>query len=126
MNCPKCDGPMWDNRDRKRNPKAPDFKCKNKACDGVIWPDNEEILTQKQPSVPPERPAQAPQAPPARQNGWDETQAHIERQHSQEMALRYFALTGKVPTAKELRGMISWFQRDISHTPTKETEEEPF
>ena len=25
-NCPKCEGPMWDNREGKRNPKAPDFK----------------------------------------------------------------------------------------------------
>ena len=37
-NCPKCQGPMWDNRVGKRNPKAPDFKCKNRECDGVIWP----------------------------------------------------------------------------------------
>ena len=29
---------MWDNRVGKRNPKAPDFKCKDKSCDGVIWP----------------------------------------------------------------------------------------
>lgn len=36
--CPKCDSEMWDNRDRKKNPKAPDFKCKDKACDGVYWP----------------------------------------------------------------------------------------
>ena len=36
--CPKCSGDMWDNRVGKRNPKAPDFKCKDKACDGVIWP----------------------------------------------------------------------------------------
>lgn len=36
--CPKCHGPMWDNRGRKTNPKAPDFKCRDKACDGVIWP----------------------------------------------------------------------------------------
>ncbi len=36
--CPKCQGPMWDNRDGKRNPKAPDFKCKDRSCDGVIWP----------------------------------------------------------------------------------------
>jgi hypothetical protein len=36
--CPKCDGEMWDNRIGKRNPKAPDWKCKDKACDGVIWP----------------------------------------------------------------------------------------
>ena len=42
--CPSCAGPMWDNREGKRNPKAPDFKCKDKACaddpdnPGVIWP----------------------------------------------------------------------------------------
>ena len=36
--CPKCQGPMWDNRAGKRNPKAPDFKCKDRECDGVVWP----------------------------------------------------------------------------------------
>ena len=36
--CPKCGGDMWDNRASKRNPKAPDFKCKNRDCDGVVWP----------------------------------------------------------------------------------------
>jgi hypothetical protein len=36
--CPRCQGPMWDNREGKRNPKAPDFKCKDRECDGVIWP----------------------------------------------------------------------------------------
>lgn len=36
--CPKCGGRMWDNRLTKRNPKAPDFKCRDRACDGVIWP----------------------------------------------------------------------------------------
>lgn len=37
--CPKCKGPMWDNRGKKTNPNAPDFKCKDKAnCDGVVWP----------------------------------------------------------------------------------------
>lgn len=36
---------MWDDRTSKRNPKAPDFKCRNKpkerggpGCEGVIWP----------------------------------------------------------------------------------------
>jgi hypothetical protein len=37
-NCPKCQGAMWDNRVGKRNPKAPDFKCKDRECDGVVWP----------------------------------------------------------------------------------------
>ena len=36
--CPKCGGRMWDNRAGKRNPKAPDYKCRDRSCDGVIWP----------------------------------------------------------------------------------------
>jgi len=36
--CPKCGGRMWDNRLTKRNPRAPDFKCRDRLCDGVIWP----------------------------------------------------------------------------------------
>jgi hypothetical protein len=36
--CPKCGGRLWDNRATKRNPKAPDYKCRDRACDGVIWP----------------------------------------------------------------------------------------
>jgi hypothetical protein len=39
--CPKCGGRMWDNRLSKRNPKAPDFKCRDRSCDGVIWPPRE-------------------------------------------------------------------------------------
>ena len=36
--CPKCGGHMWDNRTSKRNPRAPDFKCRDRNCDGVLWP----------------------------------------------------------------------------------------
>jgi hypothetical protein len=36
--CPKCGGRMWDNRLSKRNPKAPDYKCRTRSCDGVVWP----------------------------------------------------------------------------------------
>jgi hypothetical protein len=36
--CPKCGGEMWDNRSTKRNPRAPDYKCRDRGCDGVIWP----------------------------------------------------------------------------------------
>jgi len=35
--CPVCSGRMWDNRVGKRNPKAPDFKCRDRRCDGVVW-----------------------------------------------------------------------------------------
>ena len=40
--CPQCGGRMWDNRATKRNPKAPDFKCRDRGCDGVIWPPKGE------------------------------------------------------------------------------------
>lgn len=36
--CPKCGGRTWDNRKDKKNPRAPDFKCRDRSCDGVIWP----------------------------------------------------------------------------------------
>lgn len=48
--CPKCGGSMWDNRLTKRTSRAPDFKCRDRACDGVIWPP---------------RPAREPQDTPA-------------------------------------------------------------
>ncbi len=40
---------MWDNRDKKTNPKAPDFKCKDKEnCDGVIWPESKDEVPEPQ------------------------------------------------------------------------------
>lgn len=41
VTCPKCGGRMYDNRATKRNPRAPDYKCQNRSCDGVIWPAKE-------------------------------------------------------------------------------------
>ena len=38
VKCPKCGNDTWDNRVGKKNPKSPDYKCKDKACDGAIWP----------------------------------------------------------------------------------------
>ncbi len=51
--CPRCGGPMWDNRaereqdkrdieagKRKKKPRAA-FRCKDKKCDGVIWSASE-------------------------------------------------------------------------------------
>src|SRR5437762_5804667 len=45
--CPKCGGRMWDNRLSKRNPKAPDYKCRSRSCDGVIWPPRAVTNTTK-------------------------------------------------------------------------------
>lgn len=45
MTCPKCSGETYDNRPKKASgeysAKSPDFKCKNKECGGVIWPDKD-------------------------------------------------------------------------------------
>jgi hypothetical protein len=30
--CPRCSGPMWDNRTNKKSPRGPDFKCKDQNC----------------------------------------------------------------------------------------------
>lgn len=46
--CPDCGGDMWDNRGRKTNPKAPDFKCKDPKCGGVIWPPKNQELPERQ------------------------------------------------------------------------------
>lgn len=65
VSCPKCGSAMFDNRLSKRNPKAPDFKCRDKSCDGVIWPPRG-----KQP--PKEIPGNAP---------WEDEQEAAERQY---------------------------------------------
>jgi hypothetical protein len=50
---------MWDNRENKRNPKAPDFKCKDRSCDGVIWPARDGSPSPYPPPVA-RRPASGP------------------------------------------------------------------
>jgi len=61
---------MWDDRASKRNPRAPDFKCRNKprvmggpGCPSVIWPprDGERRRSTTTPSVRPT--PQDPKAP---------------------------------------------------------------
>jgi hypothetical protein len=52
VRCPKCHGHTWDNRTTKRNPKAPDYKCKDKQCDGAVWLDSKKP-GMPQPSSPP-------------------------------------------------------------------------
>jgi hypothetical protein len=61
VSCPKCGGRMWDNRLTKRNPKAPDYKCQNRSCDGVIWPPKTAGAPAETP-VNTERPDQFPRA----------------------------------------------------------------
>jgi hypothetical protein len=60
--CPKCGGRMWDNRLTKRNPRAPDYKCRDRNCDGVIWPPRDGEKKQADPQGASANPAteQAP------------------------------------------------------------------
>lgn len=61
--CPKCGGRVWDNRLTKRNPKAPDYKCRDRGCDGVIWPAR--LANGAKPDAPAAAPAVVP-APSAK------------------------------------------------------------
>lgn len=56
--CPRCGGEMWDNRVGKRNPRAPDFKCKDRSCDAAIWPPRSASAAAPERSTP--GPAQSP------------------------------------------------------------------
>ena len=55
--CPVCSGPMWDNRDTpdkpKLDPRAPDYKCRNKECSGAIWPPKDMPADDRPPTEPP-------------------------------------------------------------------------
>jgi hypothetical protein len=57
--CPKCGGRVWDNRLTKRNPKAPDFKCRDRSCDGVIWPPKGDKVEKADPKGEPAEQASA-------------------------------------------------------------------
>ena len=42
MQCPVCNGMMFDNRQKKLSQKAPDFRCKDKECKFSFNPDTGE------------------------------------------------------------------------------------
>jgi hypothetical protein len=68
--CPKCGGRMWDNRLSKRNPNAPDFRCRNRGCDGVIWPTRlEPVQPASTPSTPTQTSSNAGASPGAPDTG---------------------------------------------------------
>lgn len=49
MKCPECGGAMWDNREDKRNPKSPDYKCKDKSCGHAVWLNDKKDEPKKGP-----------------------------------------------------------------------------
>ena len=62
MKCEVCGGECWDNRLNKKNPKGPDFKCKNKACEWAKWlkPDEKAKLEAEEKANP--EPVKTPQS----------------------------------------------------------------
>lgn len=43
--CGICGGPTWDNRENKRNPRGPDFKCKDRdSCGAASWLDEDGLI----------------------------------------------------------------------------------
>lgn len=55
MDCPKCStANMWDNRESKSNPRAPDYKCRDKNCDGCVWPPKKGAKAAPAAQQPPE------------------------------------------------------------------------
>lgn len=69
MNCPKCGGLTYDNRAEndgrlaKGEKMRPDFKCKKKECDGVVWRPKEGWGAAAPVAVAAPAPAAAPTAP---------------------------------------------------------------
>ena len=47
VTCDKCGGEVWDNRTNKRNPKGPDYKCKDTACNRAAWVNKDGSLSWK-------------------------------------------------------------------------------
>jgi hypothetical protein len=117
--CPKCGAQVYDNTENKRNPKAPDYKCSDKDCDYVKWPPRGG--SRRNATPPPQRRSAAP--PPSQRNGNDDRSNRIERQHSQEMALRLAAIDNTAVITdgkfdmKKLKWFIDWFQRDVAKLP---------
>jgi hypothetical protein len=52
VKCPKCGGELWDNRESKKTPKSPDYKCKNTACAEGFWFKKPKAAPAASPSAP--------------------------------------------------------------------------
>ena len=53
--CLKCQGDVWDNRGNKKNPKSPDFKCKDKdGCGEGFWFEKPKGNGKGKPAAAPE------------------------------------------------------------------------
>ncbi len=51
VHCPRCHGPVWDNRAQKQGDRSkskwPDFSCRDKeGCGWAVWPGQYEVVAQ--------------------------------------------------------------------------------
>jgi len=60
--CPECGGPMWDNRDKRKEAQAdktrtkklpPAWNCKNRDCKGAIWESGESAAAKQEVALAP-------------------------------------------------------------------------
>ncbi len=72
MECPRCNGMMFDNTLNKKNPKGPDYRCKDKECIDpetgyvtAVWLPKEEVF---QGTKPKPRPLPVPPVPKIPEN----------------------------------------------------------
>ena len=114
---------MWDNRTTKKNPKAPDFKCKDKEnCDGAIWPPKTGEFQKAKQIM--EQPVAV-----TRPTLLDERQRAIIRQHSQSMAIEVLKLKQMLGelivedlTPAKLRALADYFDGDVLRKTDHEEE----
>ena len=130
---------MWDNRTSKKNPRQPDYKCKDRdGCDGAIWLDKKN--SNGNGSAPNKSSnGNGSSGSSAKDDYWNRKeerdvqreerdiakQPRVERQHSQDMALRHISngiaagtiTKENMPDTNALVALIDFFQADISRTP---------
>lgn len=115
--CPVCGGQMWDNREGKKNPKAPDFKCKNKDCKGVIWPPKEG--EQKAPSQ--DNGSRSPFSGDA-----EPTPASLNEAYIRQRVVTACQVIRGLTNPKDLRRFSDWAEELRWDCQTKQVAPEPF
>lgn len=87
--CQKCGGPVWDNRANKKNPKGPDYKCKDKNCNEAFWFDSAPLAK----ANAPKQQANGAPKPGGQKWTWQELSTTYER--SLKLAEKHMEQLGK-------------------------------
>lgn len=115
MQCPACKGPMWDNRTDKKNPKAPDWKCKDKDCIDdkgyvtAVWEEKEKPARTHKP-----KPEGRSFTPPQFR---DDLPAELRDQEEYEQEFVQTVQNGgtpKVPMRQAYKSLTEWTLKEIS------------